>query len=638
VAKPAEGPLARDPRLAEQFATIAKQHAIAVFAVASAVWVFFIYRRALGGQFLYDDVPQIVSNAALLSWRQTLGYFLSPVAFSSEYLSVGGSFYRPLLWLSLGLDRRIWGPNPVALHLVNMALHWLNGLLLFTLLRRTRVVTTVCAVASFIWLSVPINSEVIAWISGRYIAIFCLFLLLALLAADFYLQRLRWLYLVIYWVMAMAAMLSYEAGVLVLPLTLLWLYFKETRSGECWMWLSSVGLLALAADFVIRGAVNAQLPSGPHSIISAGVVFFKYLSWMVLPLQMSVERSTDMPADGFSLIAAAAWCGVIGLIAAAYYLHKYLPNATLGLAWLVLTVLPFCGIVPNYQGMAERYLYVASAGLTLVAASLFDSTRGRLRLLAGILMAAWFCWGTVRLQARLKDWKDEATLDRASLLATPKSAVLLFNLGVSEAQQGNLAAAEENYRRAITANPRHTSAMLNLGNVLRARKSYPEAIAVYQRLLQIDPEAADGWTNLGNVYGERGELEMAMHAYEQAARLKPESLEAAINLGTIFQRLGDYASARREYERAIAQDPRQAAAYCNLGALLFQQGDSEEAVKLLNRAIEINPSYATAYFDLGVIYQKRQLYRLAKEMYAKALEINPRYDAARSNMEAVRNE
>src|SRR5689334_14067093 len=115
-----------------------KQHATACFAVASAVWVFLIYRGALVGAFLYDDVPQIVSNAALLSWRQTLDYFLSPVAFNSEYLSVGGSFYRPLLWLSLALDRRTWGPNPLAFHFVNLALHWTNGLLLFTLLRRAR--------------------------------------------------------------------------------------------------------------------------------------------------------------------------------------------------------------------------------------------------------------------------------------------------------------------------------------------------------------------------------------------------------------------------------------------------------------------------------------------------------------------
>src|SRR5262249_18681682 len=158
----------------------------------------------------------------------------------------GGSFYRPLLWLSLALDRRIWGPHPIAFHSVNLVLHWANGVLLFTLLRRARVTTAVCAVAAFIWLSLPINSEVVAWISGRYIAIFCLFLLLALGAADLYSKRQRWIYLIVYWLAVMAAMLSYEAGVLFLPLTLLWLYFTETRSRECWMWLASIGLLAIA--------------------------------------------------------------------------------------------------------------------------------------------------------------------------------------------------------------------------------------------------------------------------------------------------------------------------------------------------------------------------------------------------------
>jgi len=73
-----------------------------------------LYAHALTGGFAsYDDAPQIIQNPSLSSLAASLKYFQSPVSFASDLRGSGGSFYRPLFWLSLAIDEKHWGLNPV---------------------------------------------------------------------------------------------------------------------------------------------------------------------------------------------------------------------------------------------------------------------------------------------------------------------------------------------------------------------------------------------------------------------------------------------------------------------------------------------------------------------------------------------
>src|ERR1700722_12255817 len=139
------------------------------FAIISACWVALLYRHVIGNGFVYDDVGQIQKSPALASWHSVREYARSAVPFNSEFRGIGGSFYRPLFWFSLALDRIFWGLNATGFHLTNLALHWGNGLLAFLLLRRLHVSGLLSASVCITWLSLPINCEVVAWISGRSI-------------------------------------------------------------------------------------------------------------------------------------------------------------------------------------------------------------------------------------------------------------------------------------------------------------------------------------------------------------------------------------------------------------------------------------------------------------------------------------
>jgi tetratricopeptide (TPR) repeat protein len=603
--------------------------------MGSAGWVGLLYRHVMGAGFVYDDVAQIQSNSALATWHSTAEYFRSAVPFSADFRGFGGFFYRPLFWFSLALDRLLWGLNATGFHLTNLALHWANGLLAFLLLKRLRVSVSLAAAASIIWLGLPINSEVVAWISGRSISLAVLFLLTALLSAVWYLRSNRTLALLFYAIASFGSLLSHEIGILTLPMTCLVVY-AASAARRNWLVLSGVGAAVDALYLWLRHIAGAHLSSGARAGTGLGISFWKYVVWMLLPLRMSMERSTDVAAHSPPAATAAAFLGFLALFVFIVRLRNRTPEIAAGLAWLAIALVPFCGIVPIYQGMAERYTYLAALGLVLTIVGLLFRLGNSARSAALCVVILWVVWGAWRLNARVLDWREEISLYAKSLEANPRSSVLLYNLGVAFAEAGDASKAAGYYQRAIGLNPRYTSAIINLGNLFERRGNYSQAAALYQRAISLDPRDPDAWVNLGNLYLQLASTEQAKSAYEKAIALKPNDIEAITDLGAALQRSGDFPAAEQAYWRAIAVDPSQAPAYCDLGALYLQQGKAAAAREQLTRAIERNSSYAPAYFDLGVVYEQAGYRELAVEMYQKALDIQPDYEHARSNLERLR--
>jgi len=604
------------------------------FAIISACWVALLYRHVIGAAFVYDDVAQIQHNPALLSWHSAAQYARAAVPFNSEFRGLGGSFYRPLFWFSLALDRSLWGLDAIGFHLTNLVLHWENGLLAFLLLKRLRVSSLLSAAVSISWLGLPINAEVVAWISGRAIALAVLFLLISLLCADCYLRSNKIVALLAYAIAAFSALLSHEIGILTLPLACLVVYAANAVR-RVWLVLCGVGVAVDAVYLWLRHVAGAHLSSGVAVIIGSGISFWKYIGWMLLPLRMSIERSTDVPTDNSPMMTVAAFIGVLALFIVILKLRSKLPEVAAGLAWLCIALAPFCGIVPIYQGVAERYTYLAALGLVLAIVGFLSHLRNWTRSLGFYALILWVSWGVWRLNARVLDWRDEISLYAKSLDATPKSSVLLYNLGVAFAEAGDASKAAVYYQRAIDLNPHYTSAIINLGNLFESQGNYSQSAALYERAISLDPRDPDAWVNLGNLYLQLASNQQAKVAYENAIALKSNDVEAIIDLGAALQRLGDFSEAEQAYRRAIAVDPSQASAYCDLGALFLQEGNVAAAREQLIKALEHNSSYVLAYFDLGVLYEQTGSRDLAIEMYKKALDIQPDYQHARSNLERM---
>jgi tetratricopeptide (TPR) repeat protein len=533
-------------------------HQRLVFAFVGAIWVLALYGRALGAPFLYDDIDQIVRNPALASLRLTFHRFLlSPVSFNSQLRGAGGATYRPLYWISLALDRRISGLDASGFHFTNLVLHWVNGVLAFLLLRRLRVATGTAAVAGLLWLGLPINTEAVAWVSARGYLLCTFFVLLALLVADGYLRRGRsWLLLAAYFAASFAALLSHEEGILVLPLTLLLAYATDRLSPRLAGWLAATSVLAGVIYGVLREAVKTRSTGHAGAALwAAGLAFWRYMQWMVLPIHMSVERSTSMPANAASLGTIVGWVGLAALLVAIVLLRKRLPLVAVGLAWTVIALLPFCGFVFIYQGMAERFEYVAAAGLALAVTSLALEYAGAVKWFAVGCLVVWMIWGAWRVRARVLDWTDPVALFESSLVATPRSELLLYDLGDQYRERGDLPAAVKNFKRALALKPTDAGTVLNLAVVLQQLGDRQEAEAGFRRAIALKPDQSDAYNDLGVLLTTMGRIDEAIQCFQTAIKNNPMDATPYFDLAVLFQQRGQDEVALPFYRKVLELKP-----------------------------------------------------------------------------------
>src|SRR5947207_1716392 len=161
-----------------------RQLLLALIAITLAV-----FAGVCGHEFVhFDDNVTIYNNPHIkgLTW-ENLQWMFTNVSYARRYMPIG--------WLSYAIDYQLFGLNPQAYHAVNLALHLLNVLLLFFLLKRLLLLARLpaleaahpapvwcAAIGALFWAVNPLRVENVAWASAQiYCVAFC-FLVLWLLA------------------------------------------------------------------------------------------------------------------------------------------------------------------------------------------------------------------------------------------------------------------------------------------------------------------------------------------------------------------------------------------------------------------------------------------------------------------------
>ena len=130
-----------------------------LIGVALAAATVAVYAQTLHFEFVdYDDMDYVTQNPQV-----QLGLTADGVvwAFTSGF----ASNWFPLTWLSLMLDAELYGPGPAGFHATNVALHVLNTLLLFGVLRAMTGQQGPSAVVAALFALHPLHVESVAWVS-----------------------------------------------------------------------------------------------------------------------------------------------------------------------------------------------------------------------------------------------------------------------------------------------------------------------------------------------------------------------------------------------------------------------------------------------------------------------------------------
>ena len=471
-------------------------------AIITACCVAYI--PAMKAGFIWDD-DYYVTNNPLLTAPGGLYRIWTSGAVTSQYF--------PLTYTTFWFEHRLWGFNPVGYHVVNIAIHIINSLLLWLVLRRLSVPGA--WFASAVFALHPVQVESVAWVTERKNLLMLLFSLLSFLCwLKFVLdnkqgQKAILLYLASLFLFALA--LFGKATACTLPAAMLLILWLKQVS------ISPKRLLQLVPFFVMAvgiglfvmwwekhhqgtGQINLGL-NLPARFLIAGRALWFYLFKLFWPVNLtfSYPRWNIDPAAIRQYLWPAA---SILMIAFAWLLRKRLGRAPLTvILFFAVTLLPVLGFFSlftfMYTFVADHYQYAAcigpialvAAGGTLLMRRLPAKTKIIVPLLAGIVL---FILGVLTFrQSRI--YTDKMSLWQDTVSKNPDSSIAHSQLYKIFSDQGNITEAESHLERALELAPyvqkidSRVYAVLyyDMGLIREKQNRFSDAARCYQKALDL---------------------------------------------------------------------------------------------------------------------------------------------------------
>jgi tetratricopeptide (TPR) repeat protein len=233
---------------------------------------------------------------------------------------------------------------------------------------------------------------------------------------------------------------------------------------------------------------------------------------------------------------------------------------------------------------------------------------------------------------RAQNFPEALAAARKLIQYQPQNPAILCLAAVCERRQGNTAAAEEHWARAVRADPRSFDAHFNLGLLFLEGQRFSEAESALRRALALSPNHVGVLNSLGNLLAATKRFDEARDAYEQVLAQQPLHTDAQSNLGNVLVRLGQFAEAVAAYQAALSVQPDHINALLNLGTLFWQTLQYADAESLFRRVLSIDPNRAQAYFNLGNVLKDAKRLPEAEIAYRDALRNKPDYADASWNL------
>lgn len=613
-------------------------------AAGIVAWTVALYARVAGHPFLhFDDNRYLTENPVV---RRGLG--LDGVAWA--FTTFHASNWHPLTWLSHMADVQLFGMAPGPHHLVNVALHAANAVLLLLLLvRMTGALARSTAVAALFAVH-PTHVESVAWVAERKDLLSTAFGLLALLAWVRYARDPRPR---AYAAVAAAFALSLLAKPMWVTFPFLLLLLDAWPLGR-WpigtrrvpptpLLVEKLPLLALSvASSAVTAVAQAHggavqgLDLGLGARVANAVLSYgRYLAKTLWPSGLSVFY----PHPGNEVPLAPTLASAVVLLAVSAVALARLrrsPWLAVGWCWFLGTLVPVIGLVQvGAQAMADRYTYLPSIGLFVaivwgLAEAVGDRGARALAAAGAVVLAALSLvtvrqlgyWSSherlfrraialapengiahgvlsedLRHQGRLEEALGEA---REAVRDAPGAASHWNNLAVTLHDLGRPAEAREALGEALRLDPAHESSWLNLAMVAQEAGDLAGAEAAALRATSLAPANAAAWFRLGLVRAAQGRLDEAAAAYGEAVRHAPEHFGAWTNLAVLRQAAGRFAEAGAAFEAATRAEPANPTGWRNLGVYLVNTGRAPEAVAAFREALRLSPSSVDVLRRLGL--------------------------------------
>jgi tetratricopeptide (TPR) repeat protein len=140
-------------------------------------------------------------------------------------------------------------------------------------------------------------------------------------------------------------------------------------------------------------------------------------------------------------------------------------------------------------------------------------------------------------------------------------------------QAGQIQAAEQCYRQALSTTPGSADALVYLGIALFDQRDFEQSVDAYRQAIAIRSHYPIAWNNLGNSLRMLGRVEEAESCFHTALQQRPGYLSALKNRGTLWVWCGEIERGLAWYEQGLKVDPANAELHRNLGVIHLLLGN-----------------------------------------------------------------
>ncbi|MEW6534479.1 MAG: tetratricopeptide repeat protein [Candidatus Auribacterota bacterium] len=563
------------------------------------------YANMMNNDFVWDDVVFIKKSYFIRDFSNIRDVFKVDF-WQASYRSYSAKFYRPFIIASFIIDYAIWGMNQFGFHLANLLMH-IGVTIAVWRLARFFINRTASLAAAVLFAVHPIHTESVTFICGRTDVMAALFMFWSVAAYLKSVQGKRIVFVCASAVLYAGALLCKEASVIAVPLIAV-LYYGKHRPGiqrikkivpDIIPFFVVTVLYVVLRHWVLSGPVKLAhaSPGGTllGTMLTMPFIILTYIGKLLVPVRMSIDYAPEVVESVLSpvfwcpmVVLTVLFCGGVGLL----YKRGGLAGASILLFFIGIA--PVTNIISTGVFMADRFLYISSAGFCFLAGTLvqggFVSMKiPQVKKYCIVCMALIAVLMTILTIRRNSDWRTEERLWLKTAQTTPASFRAHGSIAQMLLDQGRYELALKEARIANMLRPQDYRVLGNLAVIHMKMGDYTKAVEYFQRALEYEPRDFRTYANLHLLHDALDEPERALDAVNTA----------------------------------IHYNQRQKDLYYMKAEFLARQDKPEEAVKAYNDCLRLYPDDIQSLESAGDILMERlNNSTQAARYYQKALEID----------------
>ena len=615
--------------------------------IGLAILTIAVFAPVAGHGFIdLDDPGYVAENAHVAAGITASGVVW---AFTTGH----AANWHPLTWLSHMADVAMFGMTPGAHHLVNVALHLANSLLLLWVFWRLTSAPWASALVAAIFALHPLHVESVAWIAERKDVLSTLFWMLTMWAYIAYARRPAWPRMALV-VFCFALGLLAKPMLVTLPFVLLLIdYWPLSRTPTWQLVIEKLPLFACAlvssiVTFVVQrqGGAVSTLDVVPIDVRlgNALIAYVTYLRKMVWPVDLAPFYTYPRHLDAAAVVGAALLLTTFTALALRSARRR--PYLLVGWLWYLGTLVPVIGLVQvGTQAMADRYTYVPMIGIAIAVVWAAREWWPRYRTALATAAFTAVALMAIATSFQVRHWQDSVTLWRHTVAVAPDNYRARNSLGAALGNQGLTSEAIVQFTEALRLDPDVSQSFHihhNLGRALSDLGKVDEAIGHFKEALRQQPNYPEAHNNLGLALSRQGQHTAAIAEFRLALEDRPGFAPAVANLARAHNDFGFSLLARglttdaiREYSEALRVQPDFALAFDNRGFALAASGQMPEAIRDFREAVRLDPRLPSARHHLGIALAAVGEWAEAQQQLTTALELDPNNEGARRALAKV---